>query len=368
MEDGANTDTPDAPTANQQFSPIDTPADPAPQGTPEAQPSDQSQPGQQNAGEVVKEISVIEGQENNSLDLMRTLESERTGNQDRQPEAKPELSPEPPAAQKPHPEPDEKPKLIFGKYKTIEDAEKAHKKLERNFHEDSQTRKENTTLRSQLKYMEKEAVYAKRTDENLSLDAPDEITLNERIAENPAKAIRQETDRREMVQERKLYETNENWEQDRLKSEIKRNVDRLEVDYPEFTDNRQGFADWLEGLGADIDAICVDHPRLETTYGEFIAANRDPQALAQEQRDAGAAEALDKHEQIPPASQPGVPMPPLAERMRGQPEGNPRFTPLGGPDTPPPDMTRPSGPSQEMDPLDDMERHLGIGVPQNKFF
>lgn len=347
---------------NPQFEPIGEPApvQPPSKAAPDGKGQEVVDFSAPEMTEVVMErgsigdIEVLDGQRSNVSDVMREL------NPPKLPEkapAKAEKPPENPPMKEPlEPSKSAKDPLILGRFKSHSDLEKSYKELEKAFHDPARVKKykeREGQLERELETARKE-LELRSKNPGFTDKAPDATQFNEAIAENPGEAIQTELDRRELAREKKWDADQAQRRDEALRADIAANVNHMEDNYSEFGENRKAFADWLTELGADTNAICSSKNRLERTYGEFIAAAKSMQEFANEQREAGAAEALDKHAQVPPSKKEGNIPPPDQRIKRG---GDDRFQPIGEPDVPS-DLIRPP---TRGDSLDEMEAHLGIG-------
>jgi hypothetical protein len=346
------------------FVPIDTPPAPAPlvrEPAPVAHPESTFDPSKsteilaERGREVV--IEGFDGHQTRALDTMRELHPPREA--PKHPENR-QIPPEIPPKGAPV---EEKKPLILGKYKSQEELESAYKALEKRLSDPERTRKS----REREQRLQEENDLLRRENEirsktkDFNPEAPSDLRFNESISQDPAVAIKAEFDRRDLARDLQEQDRLKVRREDELKQSIVSNVNYLETTYPEFQENRKAFADWLTDLGADTNAICRDRDRVERTYGEFIASQKSLVDFANEQREAGAVEALEKHGQVPPANRNELPPPP---NQRG-PRSDSGFRPIGGPEVPP-DLT---GQNRTIDdPLEAMELHLGIGRKRAEMF
>jgi len=248
---------------------------------------------------------------------------------------------------------------IFGKFDSLGDAEKSYKELERQLHDPNRKSKsiENERkLKAELDQLKRERDYYRDNTYSADDDEFDEVAFNRRIMDNPAAAFREEQERIERVKMREQSRNNSEQERLLLKQRINDNIDFMKDEYEEFESNRKELAEWMDYYKMDSSAIVSNRRLFQECYRDYLDANRDPEELTRESREAGIFEAQEKGGQMPSHQGSSSSLPPgpasdgrFVEMSRGASHDQAPAAPGQAP------------PRTDVDALLDMEKKMGIG-------
>jgi hypothetical protein len=238
---------------------------------------------------------------------------------------------------------------IFGKYDTLEAAEKAYKEAERKIHEaTSATAREKREAEARLATLQSELEYYRGRAKND--DEFDEVRFNQALAENPAVAIKSEFDRIRRVEDKQSEERRKNEEIERLKLSIQGNISYMETEYPDFTENKGSFADWMTYYHMDTGRIMADKQKCQEAYRDFLDANRQTETPQPPSEDPVE---IDKISQTPPER---------ALPKRPGKGADPRFVPVGQQTARPAREPEADPIQSEIDSLETMEKSMRVGA------